>query len=155
MAYQAKVAKGEDPSVTKLYGERTVATSCQYFIKYVTKTSNILDVGCGPGVITADLAKIASEGKTIGIDNSGGIIAEASTSFPPSAVPNLTFTVGDAMKLDFPDNTFDVVHAHALFVHIPDTITALKEFYRVCKPGGIIVCREATPNKIFSLVPDL
>jgi ubiquinone/menaquinone biosynthesis C-methylase UbiE len=153
MAY--KYVKAEDPSVTKLYGERTVATSCQYFIKHITPTSNILDVGCGPGVITSDLAKIASEGKTIGIDNNAGIIAQASASFPPSAVPNLEFKVGDALKLDFPDNTFDVVHSHALWVHVHDPVVGLKEFYRVCKPGGIIVCRESTPSKILSLVPDL
>src|ERR1700761_7612257 len=106
MAYQHGVARGDDPSITKMYGERTAATSCQYFISHVQKTSNILDVGCGPGVITADLAKIASEGKTIGIDNNEGVVASASATFPPSAVPNLTYAVGDAMNLHFSDNSF-------------------------------------------------
>lgn len=153
MAYQH--VRADDPTVTQLYGERTAATSSQYFISHVTETSNILDIGCGPGVITADLAKIAFKGKTIGIDNSAGIIAEASKAFPPSDVPNLTFIVGDANRLEYPDNTFDIVHSHALFVHILDPVSVMKEFYRVCKPGGFIAIRESNPSIVLSLKPDL
>lgn len=153
MAYQH--VKGDDPTVTRLYGERTATTSSQYFITHIKKTSKILDVGCGPGVITSDLAKIASEGNTIGIDNSPGIVAEASKAFPPFDVPNLAFAVGDANKLDFPDNHFDIVHAHALFVHLLDPVGAFKEFLRVCKPGGIVAVRESDPSIVLSLKPDL
>ena len=154
MAYQQKIIQGDDPSVVKLYGERTVKTSCQYLLPHVTKTTNILDVGCGPGIITADLAKIASEGHTIGVDNSEGIIKQASTSF--SDVPNLKFQVADATNLkDFADNSFDIVHAHQLLVHIANPVVVLKEFYRVCKPGGIIACRESSSALVLSLKPDL
>lgn len=45
MAYQRQDIRGDDPAVTKLYGDRTVATSCQYFVSHVTKDANILDVG--------------------------------------------------------------------------------------------------------------
>ena len=148
--------KGDDKSVTTVYGERTVATSCVYLRPYVKATSNILDVGCGPGVITADLAKIAHSGKTIGVDNSAGIIAQAQASYPSSEVSNLTFAVGDALNLaEYPDNSFDIVHAHALLVHLPNPVIALKEFYRVVKPGGIVACRDASPSIVLSLKPDL
>ncbi|KAH7390112.1 S-adenosyl-L-methionine-dependent methyltransferase [Cadophora sp. MPI-SDFR-AT-0126] len=156
MAYQQQGIRGDDPAVTKLYGDRTVATSCQYFVSHVAKGANILDVGCGPGVITSDLAKIASEGKTIGLDNSAGIIEEAAAAFPSSAVPNLSFTVGDATKLsEYADNTFDVVHSHQVLVHLPNAVTAIKEYYRVCKPGGIIAFRDSSPAIVLSLKPDL
>jgi ubiquinone/menaquinone biosynthesis C-methylase UbiE len=154
MAYQH--VKADDATVTSLYGERTALTSCAYLRPYIKETSNILDVGCGPGVITADLAKIASKGKTIGVDNNAGIIEEAAVAFPPSALPNLSYTVSDATKLEeFADSTFDIVHAHALFVHIPEPISALKQFYRVCKPGGIVAIRESNPSTVVSLKPDL
>jgi len=156
MAYQKGIIKADDQSITKLYGERTGQVSCQYLLPHITKTANILDVGCGPGTITVDLAKLASEGQTIGVDNSEGIIKQASTSFPPAEVPNLKFQVGDATDLkDFPDSSFDIVHAHALLVHIPDPVKVLKEFYRVCKPGGIIALRENSPSVVLSLEPDL
>ncbi|KAH9211150.1 S-adenosyl-L-methionine-dependent methyltransferase [Leptodontidium sp. 2 PMI_412] len=156
MAYQQKDIRGDDPAVTKLYGDRTVATSCQYFVSHITKGANILDVGCGPGVITAELAKNASEGKTIGLDNSSGIIDKAAAAFPPSSIPNLSFVVGDATNLsEYSDNTFDIVHAHQVLVHLPNAITALKELYRVCKSGGIIAVRDSSPAVVLSLKPDL
>ncbi|KAL2062114.1 hypothetical protein VTL71DRAFT_6380 [Oculimacula yallundae] len=156
MAYQLKDIRGDDPSITKLYGDRTVSTSCRYFVSHVNKEANILDVGCGPGVITSDLAKIAPEGKTIGLDNSAGIIEQAAAAFPASSFPNLSFVVGDATNLsDYPDNTFDVVHAHQVLVHLPNAISALKEFHRVCKPGGIIAVRDSSPAVVLSLKPDL
>ncbi|KAF8856179.1 S-adenosyl-L-methionine-dependent methyltransferase [Acephala macrosclerotiorum] len=154
MAYQQGLIKADDPNITKLYGERTSQVSCQYLLPHISKTANILDVGCGPGTITVDLAKIASEGQTTGVDNSEGIVKQASTSF--SDVPNLKFQVGDATDLkNFADNSFDIVHAHALLVHISDPVKVLKEFYRVCKPGGIIACRENSPSVVLSLKPDL
>lgn len=154
MAYQQGIIKADDPNITKLYGERTGQVSCQYLLPHISKTANILDVGCGPGTITVDLAKIASEGQTIGVDNSEGIVKQATTSF--SDVSNLKFQVGNATDLkDFADNSFDIVHAHALLVHIPDPVKVLKECYRVCKPGGIIACRENSPSFVLSLKPDL
>lgn len=154
MAYQQKIIQGDDPSVIRLYGERTANTSCQYLLPHITKTANILDVGCGPGIITADLAKIASEGHTIGVDNSEGIIKQASTAF--SDIPNLNFQVADGTNLkDFADNSFDIVHAHQILVHIANPVVVMKEFYRVCKPGGIIACRESNSAVVLSLKPDL
>ena len=148
--------KADDEAIVGVYGERTALTSCAYFRPYVEETSNILDVGCGPGIITSDLAKIAFKGKTIGIDQSEGIVAQASQSFPPSAVPNLTFSVGNAQKLEhFEDNTFDIVHAHALIVHVNSPVEVFREFYRVCKPGGFIAVREANCANMLSLKPDL
>lgn len=148
--------KADDKAVISLYGERTALTSCAYLRPYIKETSNILDVGCGPGIITSDLANIAFKGKTIGVDNNAGIIEQASKSIPASAVPNLTFTVGDAAKLEeFEDNTFDIVHAHALFVHIKDPVEVMKQFHRVCKPGGIVAARDSNPSIVLSLKPDV
>jgi ubiquinone/menaquinone biosynthesis C-methylase UbiE len=154
MAY-AHVSGGSS-DVTALYGERTVATSSQYLLPHLTPTTTIIDIGCGPGVITSDLAKICTQGKVIGIDNSPEIIAQASASFPSSEIKNLTFEIGDANDLkNFQDGSFDIVHGHALLVHMKDPVAVLKEMKRVCKIGGIVACRESTPKNTISLKPDV
>jgi ubiquinone/menaquinone biosynthesis C-methylase UbiE len=56
MAYNEHF-KGEDPSVTKFYGNRTILTSCSYLLPHLKPNMAILDVGCGPGTITAGLSK--------------------------------------------------------------------------------------------------
>lgn len=67
----------------------------------------------------------------------------------------MTFTLGDAYHLAFDDNTFDIVHAHALLIHLNDPDLAIKEFARVVKPGGVISLGESCPAKVVSLKPDL
>ena len=101
----------------------------------------ILDVGCGPGTITAGLSKIVADGKVIGVDITNPIIERARSTFPSSEFPNLDFAVSDALNLsEFKDNSFNVVHAHQVFVHLTEPVKALKEFYRICKPVGIDGC---------------
>ncbi|KAH9208562.1 methyltransferase type 11 [Leptodontidium sp. 2 PMI_412] len=156
MTYQSRLINGDDPAITKLYGERTALTSCKYLLPYVKPNSNILDVGCGPGIITSNLAKLAPQGRTTGVDNSTGIIEEARKAFPTSAVPNLKFVTGDCNNLsEFADNSFDIVHAHQLLCHLPDPVPAMKEFYRICKPGGLVAARDSSPSIVLSLKPDL
>lgn len=114
-----------------------------------------MKVGCGPGRITSDFAYLAPSGQVTGIDSSEGIITSAQTTFPSSTQANLHFAVGDALKLDFPDNSFDIVHAHQVLVHLRDPVAALKEFHRVVRPGGVIAVRESSPAIVLSLKPDL
>lgn len=155
-SYEKLGVSASDPEIIKIYGERNVKTSCQYFIQYVTETSDILDVGCGPGGITADLANIAVKGQTIGVDSSEGVLEHAKAAFPD--VPNLKFQVADATDLkDFADNSFDIIHCHQVLLHNPSPgpVKILKEFYRVCKPGGFIAVRNTSTSIVLSLKPDL
>lgn len=55
----------------------------------------------------------------------------------------ISFQIGDAHNLDFPDNSFDVVHEHQLLQHIRDPSLALREWQRVARSGGIVACRES------------
>ena len=57
-------------------------------------------------------------------------------------VQNVTFQTGAAHKLSFEDETFDIVHCHAVLVHLPDALSAIKEMRRVCKTGGYLGARE-------------
>jgi ubiquinone/menaquinone biosynthesis C-methylase UbiE len=66
-------------------------------------------------------------------------VAKAAADFPRD---NLTFTTGNVYALDYPDASFDVVHAHQVLQHLADPIAALREMRRVAKPGGLIAARD-------------
>jgi SAM-dependent methyltransferase len=100
----------------------------------------ILDVGCGPGTITTDLADRVPDGHVTGVDAAPEIIAQARELAGERA--NLDFAVGDVYALDYPDATFCVTHAHQLLQHLSDPVRALAEMRRVTKPGGLVAARD-------------
>ena len=114
----------------------------------------ILDIGCGPGTITADLAALVPDGHVVGIDNGAEVIAKAGSTAASRGITNVDFLVGDAHALDFQDQHFDVVHAHQVLQHIGDPSHALREWRRVTKPGGMIACREADSSST-AFYPDI
>jgi len=130
---------GHHPSVLRSHTWRTAENSAAYLLPELTATMTILDVGCGPGTITAGLAERVELGHVTAIDSVPEIIEKAAADF---SRPNLTFTTGDVYALDFPDGTFDVVHAHQVLQHLNDPVAALREIRRVTKPGGLIAARD-------------
>lgn len=103
---------------------------------------HILDVGCGPGSITVDLARFVPQGRVVGLEPTPQPLEQARALAADKGVKNVEWVVGDAQKLDFRDNTFDVVHAHAVIQHLGDPVQAFREMRRVTKPGGLIADRE-------------
>ena len=79
------------------------------------------------------------DGHVTAIDAVPDIVAKAAADVPRD---NLTFTTGDVYALDYPDATFDVVHAHQVLQHLTDPVAALREMRRVAKPGGLIAARD-------------
>jgi ubiquinone/menaquinone biosynthesis C-methylase UbiE len=102
----------------------------------------VLDVGCGPGNITAGLARKVDHGSIVGIDLADAVIEVALTEQSDKAA-NLTFQVGDIYQLDFPDAHFDVVYAHQVLQHLARPVEALEEMRRVLKPEGLLAVRDA------------
>ena len=95
----------------------------------------MLDVGCGNGDLIIDLAEKGIKGTFFGIDQSGGMVAAAQSAASEKNIP-FTATVDRAEALPFHDNTFDVVITKYALHCIEDISAALKEIYRVLKPGG-------------------
>ena len=100
----------------------------------------MLDLGCGPGTITADIGRRVAPGRVLGIDVSADVIEEARRD--AGGGPNVEFSVGDLYALDIDDDTFDVVHAHQVLQHLADPVGALRQMKRVCKPGGLVAARD-------------
>jgi len=103
----------------------------------------LLDVGCGPGTITADLATLVAPGRVVAVDSAQPILDQAAAhAAEAGCADGIEFAVGDVHELEFPDDTFDVVHAHQVLQHVTNPVKALREMRRVCKPGGIVAARD-------------
>lgn len=135
---QPRYLHGHHESVLRSHSWRTIANSAAYLERHLTSGSALLDVGCGPGTITAELAERLAPGRVIGVDQSDAVIALARETFP-----DVTFEVGDVYSLAHDDASFDVVHAHQVLQHLPDPVSALVEMRRVLRPGGLVAVRDS------------
>jgi trans-aconitate 2-methyltransferase len=95
---------------------------------------SVLDIGCGDGKITAEIAKRVPHGRVIGIDRSEEMIALATRLIQ---LPNTTFRVLDAQTLDF-DSEFDAVFSNSALHWMPDPEAVVRGIARALKPGGRI-----------------
>jgi len=132
---------GHADPVLQSHRWRTVENSAAYLIPALRPGLDLLDVGCGPGTITVDLAARVAPGRVLGIDVSADPLAEARAAAGRAGVP-VTFEVGDVYALAAADDSFDVVHAHQVLQHLTDPVAALREMARVCRPGGVIAVRD-------------
>lgn len=95
----------------------------------------ILDVGCGDGKITADLALTVPQGTIVGLDNSPQMVAYAQRTYPLSQYPNLSFVCGDARALPW-TQTFDVVFSNATLHWVDNHQVFLQGAYGSLRDGG-------------------
>ena len=133
---------GHHESVLRSHRWRTAQNSAAYLLPHLTPGQSLLDVGCGPGSVTIDLAARVAPGRVVGVDVSAKVVDVARTA-AADAGTDVTFDVADAYELPFPDGSFDVVHAHQVLQHVADPVRALREMRRVCRPGGVIAVRDS------------
>jgi ubiquinone/menaquinone biosynthesis C-methylase UbiE len=133
---------GHHESVLRSHNWRTAENSAGYLLDALRPGMNLLDIGCGPGTITVDLARIVAPGQVLGIDREGAVLEGAEQLRTEQGVDNLSFGTGDVYALDMPDGSFDVVHAHQVLQHLTEPVPALKEMRRVLRPGGLLAVRD-------------
>lgn len=121
---------GHQEPVLRSHRWRTAENSAAYLLPHLRADMTLLDVGCGPGTITADLAtRVAS---VRGIDPSASVIAEAKAAFP-----DLDLAVDDLFELE---GHWDVVHAHQVLQHLADPVAALR---KMASLGSLVAARDS------------
>ncbi len=101
---------------------------------------HVLDVGCGTGVVTRDVAhRVGEKGKVVGIDPSQRLIREAIRRAKGQGLEGrIEFQSSDGADLPFPAGSFDLVLASAVFCHIVERLQVLAEMTRVTRSGGVV-----------------
>jgi SAM-dependent methyltransferase len=160
----ASVAGQSGDTVTYIHGHaepvlrshrwRTAANSAAYVLPRMRAGDYVLDVGCGPGTITADIAAVVAPGRVTALEISEQALAPGRAEVARRGQLNVEFAVGDVQALSYPDGHFDVVHAHQVLQHVVDPVQALREMARVCRTGGTIAARDAD-YAAFSWYPHL
>ncbi|MQA10165.1 MAG: methyltransferase domain-containing protein [Pseudonocardiaceae bacterium] len=140
---EAVYTHGHHDSVLRSHRWRTVRNSAGYLIEHLRSGAAVLDVGCGPGTITVDLAERVAPGLVTAVDAAGDVVAQAEQEAVERGVRNVRFAVADLYALEYTDSSFDIVHAHQVLQHVADPVLALREMRRVAKPGGIVAARDA------------
>ncbi len=133
---------GHQDAVLRAHRWRTAENSAAYLLPHLRPGQRLLDVGCGPGTLTADLAKRVSPGEVVGIDVAASVIEEAGDHAAQSGVTNVSFQAGDFRSAGLPPGSFDVVHAHQVLQHLSDPVGAMEAMAQLAAPGGIVAARD-------------
>jgi len=129
----------------------------QVIARQLPPGSAVLEVAPGPGFLAIELAKLGSY-PIIGLDISKSFVRIATENALKAGV-EVTFQEGDASSMPFESDSFDFIYCRAAFKNFSEPDQALKEMYRVLKPGGRAVIhdmrREASSDAIKATVKDM
>ena len=140
----ARYTHGHSAAVLSAHSRRGAADSAAYLLAHLNAGMDLLDVGCGPASITADLAERVTPGRVVALDAAAGALEAARATLRERGLSEqVEVTSGDVMALPFEDATFDVVHAHQVLQHLADPVGALAEMRRLTRPGGMVAVRDA------------
>lgn len=133
---------GHHGTVVGMHARRTATNSAGFLMPRLRRGTAVLDVGCGPGSVTLDLARLVAPGVVVGVDAAPSALTAARAEATRRRDELTAFAQADATQLPFPDDSFDVVFAHQLLQHLTDPVAALTEMARVCRPGGTVAVRD-------------
>lgn len=133
---------GHSEPVLRSHRRRTAENSAAHLLPHLSPGQRLLDVGSGPGTITADLAERVAPGRITALEANDTALSLTAAELERRGIA-ADLAVGDVHGLPFPDDAFDVVHAHQVLQHVADPVQALREMRRVCRPGGVVAVRDA------------
>lgn len=110
----------------------------------------VLDIGCGDGKVTAEIASCVPNGSVLGVDNSEEMIKLSQSSYPANAFTNLRFQKGDASNLPF-NNEFDVIFSNATLHWILDHKPVLQGICKSLKRSGRVLLQMGGRNNAYEV----
>jgi SAM-dependent methyltransferase len=149
--------QGYPPEVLKKFPPEVLAAFCGVGNPFSLGTLNpgdaVLDIGCGAGVDSLVAAHlVGAGGRVVGLDVTAAMVERARASLSRLDLANVTFEVGQAEALPFPDGDFDAVISNGVFNLTLDKEKALHEAHRVLKPGGKLMLADMA--LVAALPPD-
>jgi SAM-dependent methyltransferase len=134
---------GHAEAVLRSHRSRTVENSAAYLLPHLRPGLSVLDVGCGPGTITAGLARCVAPGEVTAIDPAPDVVGAAGRLVTAAGMQNVRVGIGDIYTLDGRTGPFDVVHAHQVMQHLPHPVDALRRMRSLTVGGGLVAARDA------------
>ena len=151
----AAYGMGYSDLFVELLERRSAARNAAHLLPLLRPGMEILDLGCGPGLITLGLARAVYPGRATGLDQDGEQVGTARANARLEDVENVCFVPGESLDLPFPSGCLDAVHCHAFLMHSPRIREQMAEIVRVLKPGGILSSRDMdVPASFISPVRD-
>jgi len=123
----------------------------------ISGDESILDIGCGDGKVTAEIASLLNSGRITGIDSSPEMISLAKSNFPGTINKNIHFGIMDASSMSF-TNEFDIVFSNAVLHWIQDHRPVLKGIFSSLKKGGTALLQmggQGNAEGILAVLDDL
>jgi len=120
---------------------RTLANSHPTLLRLLTPETSVLDVGCGPGALTVEIARRVSPAPVVGMDVNPAMVRAAEAASAPEEIPNLVFYVGDVRESTW-EAEFCLAAATRMLQWLPDPDAAVARMARAVVPGGAVVLRD-------------
>lgn len=134
----------------KIHVLRRALNDLQRLMPSGSSFARVLDVGCGFGHSFHELAARFHPELIVGMDADPDLALRAGEEARACSA-HVDLQPGNAAAMPFEDDSFDLVYCHQTFHHIVDQQQAMAEFFRVLKPGGVLLFAESTRKYIHSL----
>lgn len=108
----------------------------------VSPSARCVDVGCGGGDVSLELARMVPDGHVVGIDLDHTKLAIARAEAAQAGVTNVEFRVEDIAEVPSRDDRFDVAYARFVLTHLPDPLDAVRNICARLAPEGVLVVED-------------
>ena len=129
---------GHTANASRFMAARDLESHGFFLLPLLQSGFDVLDAGCGPATISADIADAVFPGKVTAIDICPSELEHGRRLAEGREIVNLEFLAASVYGIPFADSSFNVVFSHALIEHLSDPRRALTEFHRVTRPGGFV-----------------
>lgn len=124
----------------------------EQFITQALKTpqGRVLEIACGPGLMSCWFAKQDNITSMLGIDIDAAAVANATALSQAEQLTNTEFKVLSVYDLDLLEGAFDIIYLRFILIHLTNPTAALRAIYNKLKPNGVMICETAIHSHCFS-----